>query len=179
MSNAVMYAALLKLSETNPGAIHVKGGERMPESFNAFTRDELNLQRVIFNITSELKSRFYAQRQSACGSPQINYGTSGSCELIYLVTRPDVGSGNICITITTLGDGALNLHCVYGSLGLTAMRDGYRRIIRTNQMVHVAKLKHHEGTISDPRNVSRLCSEIMKLRDIEYFDVPIAQTVST
>jgi hypothetical protein len=174
----MMYAALLKLSETNPGSIHVKNGERTSESSNAFTRDELNLQTVIFHLQTELKRRFYAQPQSACGAPQINYGAPGSYEVIYLTTRPNVGSGNICLNITTLGDGTLSFRCTYASLGLTALRDGYRRIIRTDQTVHVAQLKHHEGTVSDPRKVSQLCSEIMKLRDIEYFDVPITQTVS-
>jgi ABC-type antimicrobial peptide transport system ATPase subunit len=141
--------------------------------FGPFSREEMALKAKVQQITAELKRRFFSQPMSACSEGQVVYNKSGG-EVTYTTTRPGTGSGTIYITITSCNSGMWRFKCMYSGLGLTAMRSGYRRNIVAEQMVHVVDLLQRPSSCLDPADVRDLCTVIMGLRDIEYYDTPDA-----
>lgn len=175
MSNTASCASSSKQPDTSQyDAIHVKNGECVGESSSAFTQDELKFQRVIFQITLELKRNFSTFPNGECSTPQINYWDAASCQIIYLVTRPYVGPGNLCIGIKLLDNNMWEFSCMFGSFRTTPVRKGYTRNMssKDKKTPHVSVLKHIDGDGLDHQDVVKLCSDIMNLRDIVYIDIP-------
>jgi hypothetical protein len=183
LQSQTMLAALRSLAEEKNGddILHNRNNDLIPAS-GPFSAEELAVQPLIAQIKGELKRIFSTLHDSACGAGQIIYNNTLSCgegdradDVNFMTSRPDVGDGTIYLSITKDNrNDARRIKCRFAKMGIRKEADGYLRTITTPQMVYTANLQQHADGTSDHEQIAALCSEIMKLRDVEFVDTQIA-----
>jgi hypothetical protein len=188
-----MLATLRRLkgnNENGDAIYHLRKNERVPK-WGPFTAEELAVHPLIFQIKDEFTRIFSTLHESAYGVGYIIYDKPSSHgegesdrvdELVFAASRPDVGDGMICFTIAKGNhDGTRRrIKCRYELTreGAGVAPDGYLRVITAPQMVYTMELQQRADGTFDHDQIAALCSEVMKLRDAKFIDIPIAPTLS-